>query len=86
MLKSAERFSAIARSVMIFAELRTDHDRVQDGCFSAIARSVMIFAGPSPATCGPLSSFSAIARSVMIFAEQDWLDAEYVDKFQCYSS
>ena len=37
-------FSAIARSVMIFALSMHSHQDTKQGSFSAIARSVMIFA------------------------------------------
>ena len=62
------RFSAIARSVMIFAPAKSDEEQAPES-FSAIARSVMIFAsvGPMKIRCAN-ASFSAIARSVMIFA------------------
>ena len=61
-------FSAIARSVMIFAGMELVSFDLGTG-FSAIARSVMIFAlSMHSHQDTKQGSFSAIARSVMIFA------------------
>ena len=66
---SAICFSAIARSVMISAEVFLRRSLRFRG-FSAIARSVMISAAMLPvAAGGGKCSFSAIARSVMISAK-----------------
>ena len=61
-------FSAIARSVMIFARIYHLARRAAPTGFSAIARSVMIFASKYEQTNHQDIRFSAIARSVMIFA------------------
>ena len=64
----ARCFSAIARSVMIFAVNSFVFSCVASS-FSAIARSVMIFATDIYDRRRALDEgFSAIARSVMIFA------------------
>ena len=59
-------FSAIARSVMISAELKAA--KLRRVSFSAIARSVMISAKNDQPSQALNTRFSAIARSVMISA------------------
>ena len=79
------RFSAIARSVMIFAPAASRKSCV-GARFSAIARSIMIFAQYPELPQSAMLSFSAIARSVMIFAFWGLCACTSPKLFQCYSS